>query len=153
MNQAFGTQIKHHGKQHIQFSGTLNPAHHPTLTIEMTTSENPWKKNTTVKMQLAPETELLDLCLFLHPKKKLSKTSQFQTNRSTVKPKVLTIRVEDNTSSLFFIGLIDNTTNQKYHRVFGVKQMLTLRLIAFSRLAKVYDCSVADLYLMLETYM
>lgn len=154
MQSLHGTQIKHHGKQIVQFSDTLNKAKQPTLSVEMTTAENPWQSNNTVKMSLVPETELLDLCLFLHPNAKLNPKSQYQTQRKQANPKVLTIRVINAECTQFFIGLTDNRDEKiMLHRVFGVKQILTLRLHAFSRLAALYNCSVTDIKNMLESYL
>ena len=95
MQSLHGTQIKHHDKQIVQFSDTLNKAKQPTLSVEMTTAENPWQSYNTVKMSLVPVTELLDLCLFLHQNAKLNHKSQYQTQRKRVNPKVLTIRVNN----------------------------------------------------------
>ncbi|EJE4724418.1 hypothetical protein ASL83_003186 [Vibrio parahaemolyticus] len=150
----FGTQIKHHGKNHIvQFSAVETKSGQPTLAIEMTTTQNAWGKKNTIKMHLVPETELLALCIFLHPKNRLNSKSEFKTTRAQNRPKVLTIKVNDSNASTYFVGLADNNDKLLYNRVLGTQQLLSFRLIAFSRLASLYGCNVTDVMNMLEHYL
>ncbi|CAH1590084.1 MULTISPECIES: hypothetical protein [Vibrio] len=147
----YGRQIQFYGENMMQTAAQCTAKNLPTLGIDLTTKSAEWDNK--LSFQLDPVFELPELVKFLCQRPITTRMKEFSHNSPA---KVLTLRYntknQDNTKfdGTMFVGIFDNKSSVKYHKVIGEKQMFVLRSMAMSQLAKLYECSIYDLIQLLS---
>lgn len=147
----YGRQIQFYGESMMQTAAQFTVNNLPTLGIDLTTKTATWDNK--LSFQVDPVFELPDLVKFLCQRPIETADKEF-SHKSPAK--VLTLRYnitkQDKTKfdGTMFIGIFDNDSGVKYHKVIGEKQMFVLRNMAMSQLAKLYECSIYDLIQLLS---
>lgn len=147
----YGRQIQFYGETMMQTAAQLTVNNLPTLGIDLTTKAATWGEK--LSFQVDPVFELPELVKFLCQRPIVTADKDF-SHKSPAK--VLTLRYntrkQDKTmfDGTMFIGIFNNETRVKYHKVIGEKQMFVFRNMAMSQLAKLYECSIYDLIQLLS---